>query len=78
MLSESERHTLLKIAREAITATAEHQPLPKVDLHALPPALREERTCFVTITLHGQLRGCIGGLEAREPLALDVQEPAAK
>jgi len=76
MLSESERHTLLKIAREAITATAEHQPLPKIDLQALPPALREERTCFVTLTLHGHLRGCIGGLEAREPLALDVQEHA--
>ncbi len=76
MLSESERHILLKIAHEAITATADHQPLPRVDLHALPPALREERTCFVTLTLHGQLRGCIGGLEAREPLALDVQEHA--
>jgi len=76
MLSESERHILLKIARETITATAAHQPLSKIDLDSLPPALHEERTCFVTLTLHGHLRGCIGGLEAREPLALDVQEHA--
>jgi AmmeMemoRadiSam system protein A len=76
MLSDSERHTLLEIARETIRAAAANQPSPKIDLHSLPPALREERTCFVTLTLHHALRGCIGGLEAREALALDVQEHA--
>ncbi len=32
--------------------------------------------CFVTLTQHGQLRGCIGSLEAWRPLLQDVQENA--
>ena len=31
---------------------------------------------FVTLTRKGQLRGCIGSLEACEPLAQDVREHA--
>jgi AmmeMemoRadiSam system protein A len=31
----------------------------------------------VTLTIQGRLRGCIGGLQASQPLALDVQEHAA-
>jgi len=79
MLSETDRLTLLRIAREAvIAAAATHQPPPMLDLEALSPALREPRASFVTLTdADGELRGCIGGLEARLPLALDVQEHAA-
>jgi AMMECR1 domain-containing protein len=31
---------------------------------------------FVTLTQHGELRGCIGSLEAWRPLLADVQENA--
>lgn len=43
---------------------------------SLPPALQEMAASFVTLTIHGQLRGCIGTLEARQPLAEDVREHA--
>ena len=76
MLSPSDRHTLLAIARDAITAAANNQPLPLLELHHLPDALRESGVCFVTLYNGGELRGCIGGLEARQPLVLDVQEHA--
>ena len=52
------------------------QHLPDIDLKALPPALKEDGACFVTLTTQGQLRGCIGTLEARQPLAEDVREHA--
>lgn len=50
--------------------------LPAIDLTSLSPALQEVAASFVTLTIHGQLRGCIGTLEARQPLAEDVREHA--
>jgi AmmeMemoRadiSam system protein A len=42
----------------------------------LTPALRSEGSSFVTLTARGQLRGCIGSLEAYQSLAEDVREHA--
>jgi AmmeMemoRadiSam system protein A len=38
--------------------------------------LYEQRACFVTLSLSGQLRGCIGSLQAHRPLLDDVKENA--
>ncbi len=75
-LSPQERALLLKIGRDAITAAVRGKPLPRLDLASFPPRLREKGASFVTLTRHGALRGCIGTLEAYQPLALDVQEHA--
>jgi AmmeMemoRadiSam system protein A len=40
------------------------------------PKLSTQRACFVTLRREGQLRGCIGSLEPRRPLAEDVQHNA--
>jgi AmmeMemoRadiSam system protein A len=42
----------------------------------LPAELMEERATFVTLTIGGRLRGCIGMLEAYRSLAEDVAENA--
>ena len=42
----------------------------------MPAHLREEGASFITLTIHGELRGCIGALEPYQPLAPDVQEHA--
>ena len=47
-----------------------------VDPAAYPPALREHMACFVTLHHGGALRGCIGHLEAMQPLVVDVAENA--
>ena len=75
-LSLQERKKLLEIARQAIRSVVEGVPLETIDLAGLPMVLREEGVSFVTLTIAGQLRGCIGALEAYQPLALDVQEHA--
>ena len=63
---------LLPIARAAIS-TALKQPM------AAPedaPWLQQSGACFVTLTQQGQLRGCIGSLEARRSLLADVKANA--
>lgn len=63
---------LLKLARQAIEE--------RFGMHGevLPDAkwLQAPGATFVTLTQHGQLRGCIGSLEAHRPLGEDVRQNA--
>jgi hypothetical protein len=76
LLSLEERTLLLRLARQALENGVCGEPLPPLDLQALPPLLREIGASFVTLTNGGELRGCIGALDASLPLAEDVQEHA--
>jgi len=73
-LSQADRRALLSVARQAIRAVVNHQALPIIAFEEYSPILAEVGASFVTLTLNGQLRGCIGTLEAYQPLVLDVQE----
>jgi AmmeMemoRadiSam system protein A len=75
-LSSVDRQYLLQLAREAIARHLRGEGPSPVDLSALPASLTRDGASFVTLTEHGQLRGCIGSLEARRPLVLDVRENA--
>lgn len=75
-LNDEEKKYLLKLAHETIANTLNDLPEPRIDLHSLSPALYEEGASFVTLTKRGELRGCIGSLEAHQSLALDVREHA--
>jgi AmmeMemoRadiSam system protein A len=75
-LNKAEQEILLKIAREALEKAVTGIPLPQIKLQALPEALRVEGASFVTLTAAERLRGCIGTLQAYQPLAEDVQEHA--
>jgi AmmeMemoRadiSam system protein A len=75
-LTAEEQQILLRLARQAVESGVKGEALPPVDLSALPPSLREEGSSFVTLTAHGQLRGCIGSLEPYQALAEDVREHA--
>jgi AmmeMemoRadiSam system protein A len=76
-LTDEERKTLLTLARKAIARAAQGKKLPSLDLDQLPEALQRDGASFVTLNKQERLRGCIGSLEARRPLALDVRENAA-
>ena len=69
---------MLRLARDAIAfALANGRARPfVVDPEDYPEPLREERSCFVTLTTGGQLRGCIGSLEAHRPLVNDLASNA--
>ncbi len=75
-LNQHEREELLRIARQAIQSATQGRRLEELDFASLPPVFREEGAVFVTLTVGEQLRGCIGAIDAYQPLALDVQEHA--
>jgi uncharacterized protein len=75
-LSTEERSILLRLARQALESGVRHQPLEPLDIDSLPPRLREPGATFVTLTEREMLRGCVGALEAYQPLAEDVREHA--
>ncbi len=77
-LSLDEKKQLLSIAREAVNATALNRSLPKPVSPEDSEILKENGASFVTLTIGGRLRGCIGTLEAYQPLILDVQERAVQ
>lgn len=75
-LSDGEKKTLLKLARESIELVVREKTLPKLNLDSFTPPLRENGASFVTLTIQKELRGCIGALEAYQPLVEDVREHA--
>ncbi|HEY5729088.1 MAG TPA: AmmeMemoRadiSam system protein A [Anaerolineales bacterium] len=75
-LTRKEQQILLRMAREAMEHAVRGEKPPPLDPSTLAPALREEGATFVTLTISGQLRGCIGTLDAYQPLAADVREHA--
>jgi AmmeMemoRadiSam system protein A len=71
-----EKQTMLRLARQALEAGVRNQPLPPLEPADLTPVLTAPGAAFVTLTVRGQLRGCIGALEPYQPLADDVREHA--
>jgi AmmeMemoRadiSam system protein A len=74
-LSEADRRALLDLARRAVAAAVSLQrpaeELPRGGIFA------EKRGVFVTLHARGRLRGCIGVVEAFEPLGEALARCAA-
>ncbi len=75
-LSPTEKTFLLQIARTAIENAVHGLPMLYIERSGLSPLLVAEGAAFVTLTISGDLRGCIGALEPYQPLVDDVQEHA--
>jgi AmmeMemoRadiSam system protein A len=73
-LGENQQQILLRLAREAVEASARNLRLSEI---VIPPEAPME-LCGAFVSLHkGQhLRGCIGHVEAQKPLAQSVRECA--
>lgn len=67
---------LIDLARRSIRHGLDHGEPLVVDPTTLPEPLRHNGACFVTLTIDGTLRGCIGSPQAWRPLAQDVTENA--
>lgn len=82
-LSPTERSYLVRLAHAAVEAAVRGEPPPDPAAVAraagceLSPSLRAERGAFVTLTLDGRLRGCIGYIEGIKPLVEAVIDNAA-
>jgi AmmeMemoRadiSam system protein A len=63
---------LLRLAREAVDATVLGRALPSWSRDPRPPAWNEERGSFVTLSIQGDLRGCMGNVFPAGPLVRRV------
>ncbi len=75
-LTEEERKILLQLAREQVGCVSQNQVPPPLDPGMYSEPLQGVGSSFVTLTKEGALRGCIGALEAYQPLVQDVCEHA--
>jgi AmmeMemoRadiSam system protein A len=75
-LDSTIRKRLLETAIASIQHGLEHDSPLTPDLDEQPDELQQERASFVTLNRKGQLRGCIGHLQAVQPLITDVAENA--
>lgn len=71
MLADQERTTLLRVARDSITARFERRLLDW-NAYDLTEALSRHGGAFVTLDKRGELRGCIGTIVGIEPLYRSV------
>jgi AmmeMemoRadiSam system protein A len=75
-LTSEEKKTLIQLARQALESGVRGEPSRGIEKALLTPTLRAEGASFVTLTVGGILRGCIGALEPYQSLAEDVREHA--
>lgn len=69
-----DKSVLLKLARETIKSELEGKPLT-ID-EKIKKEFSEKKACFVTLTIDGKLRGCIGSLIPRQEIWKEVVENA--
>ena len=76
MLPEAQRKLLVDIAWQSLRHGLTHGRPIQVDAAQFDKTLSAPAASFVTLQRHGQLRGCIGSLEAHQPLVADVAQNA--
>jgi uncharacterized protein len=78
LLTSEEKRFLLNLAREAMTDAVTGKRKKEIDPGQVPENVKQKGASFVTLTIAGDLRGCIGTLEAFQPLYRDVQDHAVQ
>lgn len=71
----AEKEALIDVARQAVIAGLAGERV-QPELQGYPEQLKDLGASFVTLNKTGQLRGCIGTLEAHQPLVIDVAHNA--
>ena len=77
LLTPEQGQALVQLARQALEQAIRHTPAP-AGAPSLDPRFSEPGATFVTLTIQGMLRGCIGSPQAHLPLIEDVQENAIR
>jgi uncharacterized protein len=76
MLTTEDKRNLMAVAKASIRHGLEHRrPLP-VNPVDFSGALQQPGASFVTLKINGELRGCIGSLQAWRPLVTDCADNA--
>jgi len=76
VLTQTDKTTLLDIARKTIVEYITNRSEPKFDSTKFSASVLTPCGAFVTLNKDGQLRGCIGRFSSTEPLYKVIQEMA--
>jgi AmmeMemoRadiSam system protein B/AmmeMemoRadiSam system protein A len=74
ILTDNEKKILLGIARNTLDQYIQLRQIPEINTSGFTPNLFENAGAFVTLNKDGQLRGCIGRFDPKEPLYQVVQD----
>jgi AmmeMemoRadiSam system protein A len=74
--SSEDREWLLRLARQTLSGAVTNGPFPTVEADDVPMSARTPKGAFVTLTEHGELRGCIGNILPDAPLYRAVMQNA--
>lgn len=75
-LTDQQKQSLLQVAATFTALSANNQQMQQIFLGGVMPRLQSPGASFVTLTKAGQLRGCLGTLQAYRPLISDVAAQA--
>jgi len=70
--------SLLRLGARTILNHLDGGKQMRLDMTDYAPPLRENGACFVTLNKDGNLRGCIGSIQAHRPLLTDAAENAGR
>ncbi len=73
-LTEEEKNILINIVKRTIQCKLDGTETPELQVES--EILKEKRGAFVTLKKNGQLRGCIGYIDAKRPLYKTIEEMA--
>lgn len=73
-LSEKDKSTLLKLARKVLENKIRKGMETTINIDHYSKTLQEPMGAFVTLSIHGQLRGCIGRFQPDAPLVEVVRD----
>ncbi len=76
-LTDDQKSMLLQLAHDAIESRI-HDRILSLDKEKFDGVLQEKRGAFVTLTIDGDLRGCIGYIMAVKPLYETIAEMAVQ
>ncbi len=74
--SNDVRQQILEVARQAILHSLQGTGKFQINPDHFPDQLKADGASFITLNLQGRLRGCIGSLQARRSLILDIANNA--
>lgn len=67
---------LLDLVKRSLAHGCQRGQPPAVNVESFPPPLQTQGATFVTLEKDGRLRGCIGSLQAHQPLVQDLVQNA--
>lgn len=76
IFSEADKKALLKVARDSISEGLKTLKPKKINLNHYHESITKNLASFVTLQKNENLRGCIGSLQAYEPLIENISKNA--